>query len=721
MQAAGFGTSLNDMMRDNREQILQNAGLRTRDSSTRATPDTSFEGGRGTRSTPAKNKASTSATPAARKASAAGKKMPAPIPEDDELDEDVDDAPEEEDFIQNGAAVAGPSTFSSMRPPASAYPSSSKSKYAQPPLSPGRSATVIDTVAPYEGQNGKNGTNVSHRAFTKLSNRYHPGSPMLPASIAPLPMATNPKAPSPRAPSSIIHASNTATADHPAGIHPHHQPTPEEIRLVEPWDLTVFLLTVPRYITRLIASINLKKVLLLSLLALLSVQYNIFNYIDIPVPDRMSAHWARMTKGARIIVGLPEYEQPPSGVEKDWIFFKHVRFFRSEEMPDYNVPELQWVININFLERIERIERKMEQLNTTLTAVQQTLPKSIVVDKVDGKLVIPDLFWSALQAQMQGDDSMWQAFFDSNRDKLRVIESEMVEEHFYNYQKDQSVISKGMLERLVREQEDRLVDTYSQSTARIRDESKAVAEEAAKDFLTKHLGSRQAGQEHILLSKSNLINNAVDEMNSVNFFSRSLGARVDPRHTSPTARVAQKSKLAQLWASWNQEPNEPGVALDKWQEAHDCWCAPESTEHGKAQLAVWTPMMVFPDEVVIEHVPSTGTLDIAAAPRDFEIWLAVNDEEAATRIGAVIDENINTWNFYHCGPSPGPNFVCVGTGKYDIHKDNWVQKFPIAINADEYGLASDHFVIRVTSNWGSSHTCLYRVRLNGSPLKLPTN
>jgi Sad1 / UNC-like C-terminal len=61
----------------------------------------------------------------------------------------------------------------------------------------------------------------------------------------------------------------------------------------------------------------------------------------------------------------------------------------------------------------------------------------------------------------------------------------------------------------------------------------------------------------------------------------------------------------------------------------------------------------------------------------------------------------------------GPTFFRIGKWQYDIDGENHIQNFDLDVVLDIPNLLVDKVVIRVKSNWGSPHTCLYRLKLHG--------
>ena len=138
-------------------------------------------------------------------------------------------------------------------------------------------------------------------------------------------------------------------------------------------------------------------------------------------------------------------------------------------------------------------------------------------------------------------------------------------------------------------------------------------------------------------------------------------------------------------------------------------------EQGRyVQLGVLMGHDIFPDEVVIEHVPFKITPGPGSAPKEIEVWGDFSHLDRA-EFAALMS-----------GPHPikecqwHPPRGLLGRFKYsaeDNEDGKFIQFFRLDFNQnhkDEYWVRK--VVFRITSNWGGENTCLYRVRVNGVPV-----
>lgn len=264
------------------------------------------------------------------------------------------------------------------------------------------------------------------------------------------------------------------------------------------------------------------------------------------------------------------------------------------------------------------------------------------------------------------------------------------------------------------------------------------------------------------------------ETPKVNFLSLGMGAVIDPYLTSPSVD-RRRSVLQRIYNSiaghQQRGPKSPIAALTPWDGVGDCWCSvPRS---GMSQLAVLLGRQTVPEEVVVEHIPKGASLSPGVAPREMELWVrfAPNRNPTTTMdsspsvastssriLPSFLDRLFSSPRPSAAGSSPsptlsttpifprafsaaslydtimqtlrqtyprepetaysddrllGPSFYRVGKWVYDINGEDHVQRFSLDAIIDIPALRVDKVVVRVNSNWGANHTCLYRVRLYG--------
>ncbi|CAG7992989.1 unnamed protein product [Penicillium salamii] len=262
----------------------------------------------------------------------------------------------------------------------------------------------------------------------------------------------------------------------------------------------------------------------------------------------------------------------------------------------------------------------------------------------------------------------------------------------------------------------------------------------------------------------------------VNFLSTALGAFIDPLNTSPTlgSKLGAPARAVQWLIPDSSDtrvraPQPPISALTAWQEVGDCWCS--ASREGSTQLSVQLGRNIVAEELVVEHVPLGASLEPEAAPRTIEVWArfrvnrhttaakakltpganpgrggffslfgdaTVSPEPPATEVpssretglggylipgigslhGLIMDllrrsNPFEPESAYSDDPILGQNFYRIGKVEYDLHSPDHIQTFKLNTIVDVSTIRVDKVVFRVTSNWGSKHTCIYRFKLHG--------
>lgn len=255
----------------------------------------------------------------------------------------------------------------------------------------------------------------------------------------------------------------------------------------------------------------------------------------------------------------------------------------------------------------------------------------------------------------------------------------------------------------------------------------------------------------------------------INFLSLGLGTRVDPLLTSPsigTRRTLSRRLYESLPGHGMPLPNPPETALEAWEDIGDCWCSAPG-KAGQAQLALELGQLAILDEVVVEHIPASASPNPSVAPREMELWARFRpirgqyNARPATATETVITSDTKRkagWfglfhsstassssssfsskpaspsslaslldaimkTLYQAYPSEletayandrllGPSYFRLGKWEYDRTGDA-IQHFALNALIDYPTLRVDKVVLRVKSNWGGNHTCLYRVKLHG--------
>jgi len=487
-----------------------------------------------------------------------------------------------------------------------------------------------------------------------------------------------------------------------------------------PWALSVLLFAVPRYLWR-----NLWAVLLGALL--------LGTVAHITLPENAAARRDEFFRGLKIAVGVPGYDQPPSHLEKLWMFVRYKSFELDEikNMPPVKEPLIQSMINVRFRTLLEELQGNSTALEGNHTALaervstmEEFLPPRMVVDVIDGKMVINDDFWHALNNKMSGSSEFFDAFVAANEESASKLAKAA-----FDVNLDEALSSKRVLDRNALmealsqngiELEKRMSSMIQAGTAEAISAAREIAAQVAREIAENTPSDLRA--QLSVLAKSNMLQNTYDAMHSINWFSPKMGAIVVPRHTSPTAKRPFEEPARGWFASTLKRVAPPPVAaLMPWEEAGDCWCASKTENMGKLQLAVLTEHKIMPRELIIEHIPQNSEIDRNCAPKSWQLWAEIYDKEEAEDLKDKIERHHST--SFSCSPEASPpseSSICIAQGTYNRRSENWVQSSRMLFytHHPEAKVETGKFYFRVLSNYGSSQTCIYRVRLTAHDIDL---
>ncbi|KAH7355175.1 hypothetical protein BKA65DRAFT_475633 [Rhexocercosporidium sp. MPI-PUGE-AT-0058] len=423
--------------------------------------------------------------------------------------------------------------------------------------------------------------------------------------------------------------------------------------------------------------------------------------------------------------------------------------------------------------RLNELEYKVFHLSSrhsdldpkALKTIQNMLPDFLVVKKDKyGNNVIPDNFWHALRDKIREEDifshgpidssklssggikdfkdleketqKLWDKYIKGNQAQLGDLNDDYIVRKFPHLLEQNHIISKTEVLHLIRQswEENRLevrsemgdmkkkLNHATQQITKLqhdfKDESKAIAYDVLKKFIP-------SGQLDALAA-ANLKSNLNYGLTRVNYLSKGTGAIVDAHYTSPQYVFPSMDvwlpKRTMRWLIGNSipVPNSPDTALMKWDEHGDCWCSPSQDADGFGpSLAVIMGSSIYPDQVVVEHIAPTASLEPGAAPREMELLAHIPDPELYQ---AVAKMSTNIFTDDSVEPLRADGFVRIATWTYDLDTLENIQGFPVQLDMKALGAHTNKVIVRSKNNWGDGqvdYTCLYRVRVHGEVVATP--
>lgn len=206
-------------------------------------------------------------------------------------------------------------------------------------------------------------------------------------------------------------------------------------------------------------------------------------------------------------------------------------------------------------------------------------------------------------------------------------------------------------------------------------------------------------------------------LNQVNFFGIGSGAVVDPNYTSKPWKPA-KDHFKFRSKNWYYRDGyvnlPPTAALSPWTEEGECYCSGRTVK-GEPQIMnsihVLTSREIIPQHLVVEHILPGSTLDPESMPKDIEVWAYI--EEVALR------EEVRAFSESHFPAKEKEtdlNEGYVKIGQFVYENKNYgdgIQIFKLSDELAKMGAWTEFIVVRAVSNYGSDHTCFYRLRMYG--------
>jgi hypothetical protein len=390
--------------------------------------------------------------------------------------------------------------------------------------------------------------------------------------------------------------------------------------------------------------------------------------------------------------------------------------------------------------------------------LEQLLPNFIVSKKdKNGVVQIPDDFWRALKAKITseiavpGSDLLdnesildaWDAFLRINNGRNKGMNWQIVNDPVSNEELIKGIhrgflLAKPDIIRLIRDQWEEMESSLTSNltktvTQKLRQALPQNPHQQAVGFTKEQVKEIKAVSKQMFhqllpaaqleaLAQAQIDRNTGRALLRLNHFSAGVGAVVNPIVTSPTYQFSKERAnwlvRTALYVTGNAlpSPHPPAKALTKWDEAGECWCSPAKGSGSGVQLGVLLENDIYPDEVVIEHIPKTATLDPGSTPQQMELFAQITaSDDDRYRLHKVSNILFPDAEAEH---DLDHTWVRIGTWTYNIDSPNHVQNFPVQLTLNSEDISTRQLVVRAANNWGAQgHTCFYRVRVHGDVAK----
>ncbi|KAK1566063.1 spindle pole body-associated protein sad1 [Colletotrichum navitas] len=206
----------------------------------------------------------------------------------------------------------------------------------------------------------------------------------------------------------------------------------------------------------------------------------------------------------------------------------------------------------------------------------------------------------------------------------------------------------------------------------------------------------------------------------VNFLGRHTGVTIDPGQTTPDYNPPVRGKIwSSTWFSGTKRgpekaPPAASATLWSWEDEGDCWCGRVTVDKERGfevgvSVGYLLAHQIIPQHVVVEHILPGATLDPNARPKQIEVLAYFDELNTRNRV-----MDFSTAHFPSSEKVLRDGWVRIGRFTYESSDAlNGVYVHKLSPELVSMGAVTDHVVLRAVNNYGSDHTCLYRVRLYG--------
>ncbi|KAI0647292.1 UNC-like C-terminal-domain-containing protein [Trametes meyenii] len=177
------------------------------------------------------------------------------------------------------------------------------------------------------------------------------------------------------------------------------------------------------------------------------------------------------------------------------------------------------------------------------------------------------------------------------------------------------------------------------------------------------------------------------------------------------SRVAKTLTSGSTTGLFSSREDDPSIAIDDDVHAGKCW----QVTTLPSQLGIRLSCMVYPTYVTVEHLPAEVSVEADQAPKTVQVWGVVEGIRNEDIFASLVASGLSGYD--EPAPPIAKNFLWapLASFTYNIHADNPVQTFPVSEMYTHSKLSFGVVAVVLLDNWGGNSTCLYRVRVHGTP------
>ncbi|KAI2618075.1 hypothetical protein GGS26DRAFT_392544 [Hypomontagnella submonticulosa] len=446
-------------------------------------------------------------------------------------------------------------------------------------------------------------------------------------------------------------------------------------------------------------------------------------------------------------VGLPKWDNVKWGFNKDWSFSGALRAGIGHSLPAWggggnkstSRPDIMSEVIDSVTSKIPEkvfvdVEKGKPKISQDLLHALKGSNRDNVVSAIqdavrEGRDIPVDAITSGLSAQAPEVSSQgWNNWLKQNKDAImgavggEVISREKFMELFNKeIQAHKQEIRRELDAQGTRTTElMRAVEAVRNAAANMRGMTEQQVRAICEAIVRK--GLEKARFDAIVDGQ---IRGYANEMfaNQINFFGVGSGAVINPTFQSgawqpPKDYYMFRSKRWYQRDGYRIQP--PLAALSPWTEEAECFCAGKTIRgqaHAINSVAVLMSRSITPQHLVVEHILPGSTLDPEAMPRDIEVWAYIEELNLRNELRTFSEMQFTGAQ----APAEAPGeptlnegFVKIGHYTYENKTEgDGIQIFKISDQLVRMGAVTQSIIVRAVSNYGSDHTCFYRLRMYG--------
>lgn len=438
-----------------------------------------------------------------------------------------------------------------------------------------------------------------------------------------------------------------------------------------------------------------------------------------------------------------------------------------KNLPNFTVRASLLNRNTLISQRLSKLETEVSRMLETATINPQTikklediLPHAIVIKSRDGEIQLNQEFWLALREKIRTDGILnqpqigisqsvgkcsnltsqetWENYIEQNSKKLKQLQDKHLTDRFPQLLRENSIINKAQIveifhqnwERNIAPIIEKLNDNVLEIKHSMQNEKLKLSSLSNQDLkrireeLTKYFPNAQLQAAAHVNIQSAIVRSTM----KINHFGQYTGALIDIEKTSSNyqfpsqARIGWAKRVLRYFMSNSVPlPNPPEKALIKWEEAGECWCTPAQNDGGFGpSLGVILGNKIYPEEVVIENIQSSLSLEPGSAPKMLELFAEIEDSEKKSVIWQQSQKQFPNLSYdldYKLN-----DYVRIAAWTYKLDSPFTTQVHEVPLDLKAFGVGTSKLFLRITSNWAKdkvSYVCLYRVRLHGTIVERP--